>query len=147
MATEAQIQAKLFFLLGVAPGGHGTSIDVLKLDATGAPNVYGKSSHTYDPAVVVPGRGIPDPTVDMISEIGSMEDEVDIAFLFSRQHLLDAFPALTPPDWITVADRIGFEGQLYEVVKVHPTGKAYGNYMLIVALAVSLAGDADRPYP
>ena len=141
MATEAQIQARLFSLLALAPAGHGTNITIRALQATGTPNRYGQATKTYAAGVTLPGRGIIDPSQDLLTQIGAMRDEFDCMFLFSKQHLDDAFPAATPPDWMNVDDEIEFEGKRYAIVKVHPTGKTYGNYLLLIVLGVTLAGN------
>lgn len=144
MPTEVQIIATLYNKLSVAQ--HGTNIDILKYAGTSS-NMYGQGDATYDPAVTIPGRGILDPAGDMISDIGGIKDDIEIAFLFDRQHLNEAFPGATPPDWIDVKDRVGFEGQVYDIVQIHPTGKAFQNYLLLLVLGASLVDEADRPYP
>lgn len=141
MPSEAAIIAKVASVLQT----YGTDIDVLKSAGVGVADVYGQGDRTFDAAVSVRGRAIQKPTQDQLSFIGN-DDEVEIAFLFSRTELVAKFPSAGENEWLEKTDEFGWEGRRFRALSVHPTGRVQAYHAMVAVVAETIPGASDT-YP
>jgi phage tail tube protein FII len=139
MATEAAIMVKVQDSIKA----YGQSIDVLKHAATSA-DLYQQGAKTFDVAVQVVGRAIRRPTADQLSMVGDQED-IELAVVFARLELMDAFATATENEWIVNDDEIGYEGTRYRILSTHLTARVKDYYSLVVCKCVSLVGSDSYP--
>lgn len=139
--TEAGITAKLRDTVEV----HGDSVrlKVRKYTVTGALNIYKQVKSEYDVLehtfTAVVKR---DPPKELIQEIGANADDVDIMLTCSFALLAEQLVGLTYP-YINEKDILFFDDAEYRVVKSEPTGRPFGN-PLVLLLACKIANTREK---
>ncbi len=132
--SEASIQAKV----ANAISAFGSTIGVRKY-SSGPSDLYKHGQPTYAASVNCTGRAIYKPTPEQVSAIGSTE-QFDLAVLFSRTELVAKFPLAAERAWIDERDRIVAQGVLYEVTRVHPSGRIKDYEHLVILLCNTIEG-------
>jgi len=135
--NEAQIKSAIDTRLGAGSRGFGRALLVHIFDgAETAPlDPYKTRRPKFKAPLEVNGRATSNPSEETMSIIGKDED-VDMAFLFSRLELERKFPAVVYPAalWITSKDRIEKDGEVYRIIRVHATGEVKTGCTMVCAL-------------
>lgn len=122
-------------------------IDLLKIASVtpDGSDPYGDGEPAYEAPVALIGRGIRNPTPEQVTVIGN-DEHFDIAFLVSYLEMEEKFPGVDQDDWVTTEDAAGFEGNLYNIERVHLSGKVE-DYTLVILLGRTFEGRSLEGYP
>jgi len=103
----------------------GTSVDVLKYQASASPNIYRQRTRQFAAAVSVPCLVSLNESTDNRTIVGNNE-MLEAEIVLVRPHLEESFPGVTMEEMITLADELGFRNRRWRVTYSQATGQ-YGD--------------------